>query len=108
MFDELRQYVAGLSLPPGDDPGLAASDLRFSDGGMYKWEVAGSLSAADVEALVEALRAHGIQLNQVTLTPGIMRLLDDEIRDLVRVATDADVQLAMAAGPRGTYDIGAQ
>lgn len=106
-----------------DDPGTAAlrklgintsvsadttSEARFADGGAYKWEVAGAFDAASVTGLVERLQPHGVQLHQVTNTVGIMRYLDDELKELVEVCENNRIQLRLSAGPRGIFDIGGQ
>ena len=94
---------------PGGDPAVAPdSTARFADGGSYKWEVAGALSAASVNRLVELLGEHGVRLHQVTNTAGTMRYLDSEITALVDACRTHGVQLRMAVGPRGVFDIGGQ
>ncbi|WP_084125204.1 U32 family peptidase [Demequina sp. NBRC 110054] len=84
------------------------SAARFADGGAYKWEVAGAFDGPSVRGLADRLRAHGVRLHQVTNTVGVMRYLDDEIRDLVEACRDEGIQLRMSAGPRGVFDIGGQ
>lgn len=84
------------------------STARFADGGAYKWEIAGALDAASVVSLAERLEPHGVKVHQVTNTVGVMRYLDDQIRDLVQVCQDLRIQLRMSAGPRGVFDIGGQ
>lgn len=108
MLDEARRMLERLGLPGGDLAALPDSPLRFPDGGQYKWEVAGAVSAANAEALIAGASEVGVHLSQVTHTEGIMRLTDREIRDLVNVVGDADRQLMMAVGPRGVWDIGGQ
>jgi hypothetical protein len=108
MLDEARRMLERLGLPGGDRADLPDSPHRFPDGGQYKWEVAGAVSAANAEALFAGASEVGVHLSQVTHTEGIMRLTDREIRDLVSVVGDADRQLMMAVGPRGVWDIGGQ
>jgi hypothetical protein len=84
------------------------STARFGDGGSYKWEVAGALDASSISALHAALARDGIRLHQVTNTVGTLRYRDAEIRDMVAAAAELGVQLRMASGPRGMYDIGGQ
>lgn len=103
-----RGWLTELGLPGAEPERPATSARRFADGGWYKWEVAGALDAASVAALVERLEPHGVRLHQVTNTVGTMRYLDGEVADLVAVCREHAVQLRMAVGPRGLYDLGGQ
>lgn len=107
LFSETRAALRGIGLPDGDDAGLADSPHRFPDGGQYKWELAGAVSAGAVERLTERLDAVSLRLDQFTYTEGIMRLTDAEITALVE-AVGPDRQLVMAPGPRGVFDLGGQ
>lgn len=108
MLADARRSLERLGLPTRDLVELPDSPHRFPDGGQYKWEVAGAVSAANAEALFAGATEVGVHLSQVTHTEGIMRLTDREIQDLVSVVGAADRQLMMAAGPRGVWDIGGQ
>jgi hypothetical protein len=108
VFDEMREYLRAAGLPAVDAPDLPSSPLAFSDGGLYKWEVAGPVGAEQAAQLFAECGRHGVFLNQVTHTVGIMRMLDREITDLVAVAGEAERQLVLAVGPRSAYDISAQ
>ncbi|GAA2631945.1 U32 family peptidase [Paractinoplanes durhamensis] len=75
---------------------------------MYKWEVAGALDGPAVAALAGRLRRDGVRLHQATNTVGTMRYLDGQLTDLVQTCRELGVQLRMAVGPRGLFDIGGQ
>ncbi|HEY0187320.1 MAG TPA: hypothetical protein VGC67_07515 [Cellulomonas sp.] len=107
-LDRARAWLTGLGLPGGDPAEPATSTARFADGGMYKWEVAGALDAPSTARLHAILAEGGVRLHQVTNTVGTMRYLDREITELVAVARDLGVQLRMAVGPRGLFDVGGQ
>lgn len=107
-LDRAHRWLAGLGLPAGDPPAPAPSTARFADGGMYKWEVAGALDGPATARLHELLAAGGVRLHQVTNTVGTMRYLDAQITELVDVARERGIQLRVAVGPRGTYDVGGQ
>lgn len=108
MFEKTRSFLVDHGLPPGDDYRLPDSPHCFPDGGHYKIEAATVNTLPAAEALLAALRADGVGLDQITHTSGIMRLLDRQIREWVKLTAEAGVQLVMAVGPRGTYDTGAQ
>ena len=107
-LDRARGWLAALDLPTGEPERPADSTARFADGGAYKWEVAGALDGPSVAGLVERLAPHGVHLHQATNTVGTLRYLDDEITDLVTTCRELRVQLRMAIGPRGLFDIGGQ
>jgi hypothetical protein len=108
VFEASRTYLRANGLPSDDAPALPSSTASFADGGGYKWEVAAPVGPREAALLIERCDEHGVFLNQITQTVGVMRLLDREIVDLVQIARDADRQLVLAVGPRGTYDISAQ
>ncbi|WP_238008553.1 U32 family peptidase [Dactylosporangium sp. AC04546] len=107
-LDRARDWLVRAGLPGGDPAEAPTSTSRFADGGWYKWEVAGALDAASVVRLTERLAPHGVRLHQATNTVGTMRYLDPQLTDLVQACRDLGVQLRMAVGPRGLFDIGGQ
>jgi len=107
-FEQINGWLAELGLPVGDPAVAESSTLRFADGGHYKWEVAGALDAPSVSRLVELLAEHGVKLHQVTNTVGTMRYLDAQVTALVETCRAHGIQLRMAVGPRGLFDIGGQ
>ncbi|HEY0260001.1 MAG TPA: U32 family peptidase [Lacisediminihabitans sp.] len=107
-FGRIDAWLEELGLLAGDPATAATSELRFDDGGWYKWEVAGALTGPSVVRLVELLGDRGLRLHQVTNTVGTMRYLDEEIVELVEACHATGIQLRMAVGPRGMFDIGGQ
>jgi hypothetical protein len=108
VFDATREYLRAAGLPPGDAADLPSSPGAFSDGGLYKWEVAGPVGPEQASQLIAECARHGVFLNQITHTVGVMRMLDREIADLVTVTNEVERQLVLAVGPRSAYDISAQ
>ncbi len=108
MYERTRDWLSDLDMPSGDPAPVPDSPHRFADGGRYKWEIAGAVSAASAAELIAGAEALGVHLNQLTYTEGIMRLTDAEISELVDAVGGAGRQLVMAPGPRGVWDIGGQ
>jgi len=104
---ETRNFLESLGLPMGDAYDLPTSEKRFADGGQYRFEVPGIQGPGVMKALLEQLKEYGISIHRVTQTKGIMSLLDDEIREMVRLAKEHNVQLVLAIGPRATTDTSA-
>jgi len=108
MLERARELLSSIGVAAGDPDHAETSTVRFADGGWYKWEVAGALDAPALATLHQSLAAEGVKLHQATNTVGTMRYLDAELVDLVQTASDLGVQLRMAVGPRGVYDVGGQ
>lgn len=104
---ETREFLRSIGLPGGDAYDLPTSEKRFVDGGQYRFEVPGIQGPKVMEALLEAMDKHGIYLNRITQTRGIMMLTDNEIIKMVRLATEAQTELTLAFGPRATTDTSA-
>ncbi|MCJ7637667.1 MAG: hypothetical protein MUO21_09290 [Nitrososphaeraceae archaeon] len=51
---------------------------------------------------------YNVTVNRVSITLGIMRYLDSEIKDMLSLARDHGTEAMMMVGPRAKYDIGAQ
>ena len=104
---DTRLFLESLGLPGGDAYDLAPSKKRFADGGQYRFEVPGIQGPGVMQALLEALDHYNTPIHRVTQTKGIWTLLDEEIREMVRLSREYHVQLILAIGPRATTDTSA-
>jgi len=107
MFEETREYVKKIGLPPGDLFDMPTSDQRFPDGAAFRIEVPTINSAEAVGALLETATKNGITINRVTETYGMFRHTREEIKEYCRLCHDYGAELLMSTGPRATYDTGA-
>ncbi len=94
-------------MPRGDLYSLPTSDKRFPDGAQYRFEVPGIQGPATMQALMDELSRLNISIHRVTQTKGIMLLSDQDISDMVGIASEHQVELVLAVGPRATYDTSA-
>ena len=108
MFEETRADLRRLGLPDRDLGELPASEKRFPDGGHYKIEIATVNTLEAATTVLEFCKTQNTRIDKLTHTSGIMLMLDEEIRDFVKLAKDWQVELIMSPGPRGVLDIGAQ
>lgn len=106
-MDKTRAFIESLGLPGSDAYNLPTSSKRFEDGGQYRFEVPGIQGPKVMKALLEAMDNYGLYLHRVTQTQGIMRLLDNEIAQMVQYARDYCTDLILAVGPRATTDTSA-
>lgn len=104
---ETRDFLNSIGLPRGDAYDLPTSEQRFNDGGQYRFEVPGIQGPKVMEALLDAMDKYNIHLHRVTQTKGIMTLLDNEIIEMVELASKASLELVLAIGPRATTDTSA-
>jgi hypothetical protein len=107
MFEETREYLKKLGLPPGDLFDMPSSALRFPDGAAFRIEVPTVNSAEAVAALLETATKNGITINRVTETYGMFRHTREEIKEYCRLCNEYGAELLMSTGPRATYDTGA-
>jgi hypothetical protein len=102
-----REFFAKLGLPTGDEYKLPTSEKRFPDGAQYRFEVPGIQGPGTMKTLLEELDKYQIAIHRVTQTKGIMALTDDEIREMVKLADEWQVELILSIGPRATTDTSA-
>ncbi len=107
IMKETREFLKKIGLPPGDAYDLPTSGKRFSDGAQYRFEVPGIQSPGPMRALLEELDKYKIAIHRVTQTKGIMLITDEEIKEMVALAKEWQVDLVLSIGPRATYDTSA-
>src|SRR5512139_4043135 len=107
MFEETRDYLKKIGLPPGDLFDMPTSSARFPDGGAYRIEVPTVNTAGAVEALLNTATKNNITINRVTETYGMFRHTRDEIKEYCRLCHDYGAELLLSVGPLSTYDTGA-
>ena len=106
-MEATRNFLESMGLPRGDAYDLPTSQKRFKDGAQYRFEVPGIQGPGAMKSLLETLEKYEMTIHRVTQTKGIYTLLDDEIKEMVRLANDYQVQLILAIGPRATTDTSA-
>ncbi len=107
MFEETREYLKKLGLPPGDLFDMPSSPARFPDGAAFRIEVPTVNTAAAVEALLDTACKNNIVINRVTETYGMFRHTRDELKAYCRMCAQYGAELLLSVGPRATYDTGA-
>lgn len=104
MFEETREYLTKIGLPPGDLADVPTSSARFLDGGAYRIEIPTVNTTEAVDALLNRAANNNITINRVTETYGMFRHTRDEIMEYCRLCRDYGAELVMSVGPRATYD----
>lgn len=103
-----REYLKKLGFPDRDLYELPTSPLRFPDGAHYRIEIPTVNSPETMRAALETAEKHGIVVNRIDETLGIMRYTDEEIEEYIQIAKDFKVELNMSVGPRAEYDLSPQ
>ncbi|AIO18609.1 hypothetical protein KQ51_00729 [Candidatus Izimaplasma bacterium HR1] len=102
-----RDFLKTINQPNGDLYDLPTSKKTFKDGAQYRFEVPGIQGPKPMKVLLEELQRLDIPIHRITQTKGIMMLTDEEIKEMVSLASKWEVDLVLAVGPRATYDTSA-
>jgi hypothetical protein len=84
------------------------SELRFEDGSRYRYEIASVEGPGVFRAVLEEADSLGLRIDRVSQGSGVMLLSDAEIREMVALGHEHDVEVCLFLGPRGAWDAGGQ
>ena len=107
-MQRIRAALTSLRLPADDPHPPPASPKRFPDGGQYRIEIPSTEGPAAFRAVLEEADARGVPVHRVSQGSGIMLLTDAEIREMAALGRERQIEVNLFAGPRATFDIGAQ
>ncbi len=105
-MEKSRAFLRSIGLPGHDE--VAASPLRFKDGGQYRIEIPSTEGPHSLAAVLDEASRRKVPIHRVSQGSGIMLLTDDEISEMVAMGEQAGIEVNLFVGPRGTYDTGAQ
>lgn len=83
------------------------SDLTFSEGEQWRIEIPSVEGPEAVRVVLDESARLGVPVHRISQGSGIQMLLDDEITEMHELCTEADIELCLFVGPRGSFDIGA-
>jgi Peptidase family U32 len=107
-MEDTRKFLAHLGLPSRDAYDLPDSSKRFPDGAQYRLEIPSVEGPRCLKAVIEEAQKYRLTIHRVSQGSGIMLMTDDEIREMLRMAKDEQMEVSLFVGPRATFDIGAQ
>ncbi len=105
---ESREILRKQGLPEADLGDLPPSAKRFADGSTWKVEIP---SVEGPEAFREVLAAAtemSVPVHRISQGSGIMMQTDDEIREMVALGAENDIEVCLFTGPRASWDTGVQ
>ncbi len=107
-MEDTRQFLQQLGLPSRDAWELPGSSKRFPDGAQYRFEIPSVEGPRCLRAVIEEAQKYKLTIHRVSQGSGIMLMTDDEIKEMLRMAKDQQMEVSLFVGPRATFDIGAQ
>lgn len=107
-MQQTRDYLKQLGLPTGDAYDLPTSAKRFPDGAQYRVEIPSTEGPKALLAVLDEAEKQQVLIHRVSQGSGIMLLTDAEIREMVKIGADAQIEVSLFVGPRAAWDTGAQ
>lgn len=107
-MEATRKFLAELGFPSRDLYALPSSPKRFPDEAQYRFEIPSVEGPRCLRAVIEEAQRYRLTIHRVSQGSGIMLLTDEEIKDMLRMAKDQQMEVSLFVGPRATFDIGAQ
>lgn len=107
FFEETRNYLKNMNVASGDYNDFRESCAEFSAGGHYGIELS---SMNNPKILKQALcfsKEYKIHVDRVIECRGIVRLPDQDIKEMVKICSMEDIGLILSVGPRAISDTGA-
>ena len=103
-----RDFLKEIGLPSQDVHELTSTDKRFPDGAQYRFEIPSVEGPRCLKTVIDEARKYQLTIHRVSQGSGIMLMTDDEIREMLKMARDQQMEVSLFVGPRASYDIGAQ
>jgi hypothetical protein len=107
-MQETQRFLESIGLPSQDSRQLPTSTKRFPDGAQYRFEIPSVEGPRCLKAVIEEAQRYKLTIHRISQGSGILLLTDDEIREMLRIAKDQQMEVSLFVGPRATWDIGAQ
>ncbi len=103
-----RAFLQSLGLPPGDLRDVPTSAKRFPDGAQYRVEIPSVEGPRAMAAVLGEAEDRRVPVVRISQGSGVMLLTDSEIREMVRLGVEAQVEVSLFVGPRAAWETGAQ
>jgi len=105
---QTRKFIESLGFPSTDSYDLPTSAKRFPDGAQYRFEIPSVEGPRCLQTVIDEAKKHKLTIHRVSQGSGILLQTDDEIKEMLRIAKDQQMEVSLFVGPRATWDIGAQ
>ncbi len=101
-------WLESLGFPASDPIPAPDSALRFPDGGQYRIEIPSTEGPRCLAAVLDEAAKRDVPVHRVSQGSGIMLMTDSEIREMLAIGVENNVEVNLFIGPRATFDTGAQ
>ena len=98
----------GLGLPGRDAYDLPSSSLRFDDGQAWHIEIPSCEGPLTLAAVIDESKNRGVPVHRVSQGSGIMLQTDTEIREMLEMGAEHQIEICLFVGPRASWDTGVQ
>jgi hypothetical protein len=104
----VQQLLEQLNLPSGDRHDHPTSEKRFPDGAHYRVEIPSTEGPSVFRAVIQEAQQRGVCVHRISQGSGIMLLTDAEIREMVALGQEHQMEVSLFVGPRAGWDAQAQ
>ena len=106
MDSPAEKALRGIGLPT-EDTRANESEVRFRDGGWFRFEIPSVEGPGVFQAVVEEAKRLDVPLHRISEGSGIQLLTDQEIVDMACIGTQEQIEVSLFLGPRAGFEISA-
>jgi hypothetical protein len=100
---DTRAFLESIGLPRGDLGALPGSTKRFPDGAAFRFEIPSTEGPRCLEAVLDEAARRDVPVHRVSQGSGGFLLTDDELDEMVRLASDAMIEVSLFAQPTAAW-----
>lgn len=105
---EFVTFLSDLGVMSQRVTSLPTSAATFPDGAAYHIEIPSVEGPEALRVVLGSAADFGVRVHRISQGSGIMMQTDDEIREMVQIGQENDVEICLFVGPRAEWDTGVQ
>ena len=106
---EIQAFMEKTGIPGRDGWDLPTSKKSFPDGAHYRIEIAGVERYSNMVAMVDEAKKRKLPIHRAICTVSGSTYCDfDELKNMVKLARDEQIELIMVVGHRKAWDVGSK
>ena len=102
-MEPTRSFLGSIGLPVGDLHDLPDSSKRFPDGASFRIEIPSTEGPRCLDAVLDEAERREVPVHRVSQGSGGFLLTDDELDEMVRTASEAQVEVSLFARPTASW-----
>ena len=102
-MEPTRSFLGSIGLPAGDLHDLPDSPKRFPDGASFRIEIPSTEGPRCLDAVLDEAERREVPVHRVSQGSGGFLLTDDELDEMVRTASEAQVEVSLFARPTASW-----